>query len=361
MTGTRVPRVRLPWLALAAVTLVAGCGGSGGSSPPVAPVRTPVSPDADADAPGRPESRRRRPLRRRAHRRRSSSFSLSVQVPNPAVTPTSRERRPQYVSPNMASLAVYDGTTLIYVGNYVASSPPQFTTVYANSGATRVTGGSCDNATPNATCTVSVVTSPGSHAFDGMVYGNTQSSSSLTGVILSEGEVAVNLTPGANAGQTIVPLGVADKATFVPPPLIYQLNGTGPYVGIIGTSYTFQYAIDDASGAQIVQPGAYDNAPVTISETDGGGIVTMTPVSQSTPPASTGTLTFHRDVRGQRHGDVHRVGRVASERGVRVGNRVHVEQLLERNARNDDAAMRAELRDASDHGAIREWRCICVR
>ena len=187
---------------------------------------------------------------------------------------------------------MYDGTTLIYVGNYSPSSPPSFNTVYVSNGPTRITGGSCDNGTPTSTCTVGVVTSPGSHAFDLMVYGNAQSGSTLTGVILSEGELIVNLSPGANAGQTLVPLGVADKATFVQPTLIYQLNGNGPYVGIIGTAYTFQYSINDAANFQIIQPGAYDNAPVTIAETDGSNIVSMTPVSQSTPPATTGMQSF---------------------------------------------------------------------
>jgi hypothetical protein len=83
----------------------------------------------------------------------------------------------------------------------------------------------------------------------------------------------------------------------VGPTLTQRLNGTGALVGIIGTTYTFQYAIDDASqpapGFQIVQPpAAYDNGPVTIAETDGGNIVTMTPVSQSSPPASAGLQSF---------------------------------------------------------------------
>jgi hypothetical protein len=41
-----------------------------------------------------------------------------------------------------------------------------------------------------------------------------------------------------------------------------------------------------------VQPGDYDNGPVTIAETDGNNIVTMTPVSQTTPPAATGAQSF---------------------------------------------------------------------
>jgi len=80
--------------------------------------------------------------------------------------------------------------------------------------------------------------------------------------------------------------------------LTLRLNGTGPLVGIIGTSYTINYTINDSSNAQaggyqIVQPGDYDNGPVTITETDGGNIVTMTPISQSSPPPSTGPQSFN--------------------------------------------------------------------
>jgi hypothetical protein len=119
----------------------------------------------------------------------------------------------------------------------------------------------------------------------------------FAGVILAEGELAVTLIAGTNPGQTITLLGVADRGNLGVSGLTQRLNGTGPLVGIIGTSYTVNYTINDSAttvsgGYQIVQPGDYDNGPVTIAETDGGNIVTMTPISQSTAPASAGAQSF---------------------------------------------------------------------
>jgi hypothetical protein len=204
------------------------------------------------------------------------------------------------VSPGTRSFAVYDGSTLIYVANFVPSTL-QVTTVYAATGPSVVQSGSCTGTTTQ-TCTVTIQTTIGAHTVDLVTYPQAQSSANIStapvfaGVILAEGELAVTLTAGVNAGQTIVPLGVADRGFFVGPTLTQRLNGNGALVGIIGTSYTFQYAILDSStspgGYQIVQPGDYDNGPVTIAETDGNNIVTMTPISQTTPPASAGLQSF---------------------------------------------------------------------
>jgi hypothetical protein len=268
-------------IAAALVAAVAACGGggNGGSGQPVAPINAPFVPSTGTV-----------PI----------SFTVATTVnPTPAATGTSSARAPRYVSPGTASVAIYDGATLIYVAN--VSAPATFTTVYANSATTTVTGSSCTTATP-PTCTITVQTSLGAHTFGFVTYPGTQSSAntstppSFSGVILAEGELAVTVVAGTNPAQTIVPLGVADRAVFNGPVLTQHLNGNGPLVGVIGTTYTIQYAIDDSAnvpnGYQIVQPGAYDNGPVTIAETDGGGIVTMTPVSQSTPPPSAGLQSF---------------------------------------------------------------------
>lgn len=266
-------------LAVAAVAaLLAGCSGSGGSGLPTAPITAPVVPTTGT---------------------LSISFPIASTT-SPAGAQSSSTRAPLYVSPGTASIAVYDGTTLIYVANY--TPPTTFTTVYANNGNTTVQSGSCSAGTPRS-CTITLQASLGSHAFDVITYPVTQSSASVTtppafsGVILAEGELAVTITAGTNPSQTIVPLGVADRAFFSGPVLTQRLNGTGPLVGIIGTTYTIQYAIDDSaavpSGYQIVQPGDYDNGPVTIAESDGGNIVTMTPISQSTPPSSAGLQSFN--------------------------------------------------------------------
>lgn len=266
---------QLAGAALAAA--LAGCSGGGGSGLPAAPVNPPFVAATGT---------------------LGITFTVATTT-SPTTGASSTARRPQYVSPGTASVAIYDGATLIYVGNY--TPPTTFTTVYASSGPTTVLSGSCTSSTPRS-CTVTLQTSLGAHTFDLVTYPVPQSSASattppaFTGVILAEGELSVTVTPGTNPSQTIVPLGVADRAFFSGPTLTQRLNGTGALVGIIGTTYTIQYAIDDsaavANGYQIVQPGDYDNGPVTIAETDGGGIVTMTPVSQSTPPAAPGLQSF---------------------------------------------------------------------
>jgi hypothetical protein len=274
-------------LPLATALALGGCaGGGGGSGSPVAPISGPIVPG-------------------------SATFPLSITIPNRPVQNTSSARAPRYVSPGTASVAVYDGATLIYVGNYTQAT--QFTTVYGKTGTTTVTSGTCVAGTSSQTCTLTITTTIGAHTFDVITYPVPQGQASpsdharsasdvgtiptFTGVILAEGELAVTLNPGTNPGQTITLLGVADRASFGIPGLTLRLNGTGPLVGIIGTSYTVNYSINDSSNAvpggyQIVQPGDYDNGPVTIAETDGNNIVTMTPISQTTPPATAGAQSF---------------------------------------------------------------------
>jgi hypothetical protein len=272
---------------LALAFALGGCSGSGGSGAPVAPIAGPVVPS-------------------------TATFPLSFVIPNKPVVVTSVARAPRYTSAGTASVAVYDGATLIYVGNY-SQTTTQFTTVYGKTGTTTVLSGTCAAGTSSQTCTLTISTSIGAHTFGVVTYPvsqGTQSAGSVVrspddvgtipafaGVILAEAELAVTLAAGTNPGQTITLLGVADRANMAVSGLTLRLNGTGPLVGIIGTSYTINYTINDSSNAvaggyQIVQPGDYDNGPVTIAETDGGNIVTMTPVSQSTPPASAGAQSF---------------------------------------------------------------------
>jgi hypothetical protein len=271
---------------LATALALGGCSGGGSSGAPVAPIAGPVVPS-------------------------TATFPLSFVIPNKPVQSTSTARAPRYTSPGTASVAVYDGATLIYVGNY--SQATQFTTVYGKTGTTTVASGTCAAGASSQTCTLTIVTSIGAHTFDVITYPvsqGTQSAGSVVrspadvgaiptfaGVILAEGELAVTLVAGPNPAQTITLLGVADRANVGVSGLTQRLNGTGALVGIIGTSYTINYTINDSSNAvsggyQIIQPGDYDNGPVTIAETDGGNIVTMTPVSQSTPPAAAGPQSF---------------------------------------------------------------------
>lgn len=272
----------VPVALVASVAVVAGCSGGGSSSgSPVAPVLGPTTSAA-------------------------ATFPLSFSVP-PKLAPASKARSPQYVSPGTAAVAVYDGTTVIYVGNFDAAANPQFTTVFAKTGTTSVTAGTCVVSAGTSTCTVTITTTIGAHTFDVITYPSAQGVKSsvarvpmdigtvpaFNGVILSEGELAVNLSPGTNPGQTITLLGVADSVAFIGPTLTEHLNATGPLVGIIGTSYTFQYSVDDSSGNQIIQPGNYDNGPVTIAPAASPGpIVSMAPISQNAPPAATGVQSF---------------------------------------------------------------------
>jgi hypothetical protein len=260
------------------LVLCACTGGGSGSS--VAPIAGPIVPG-------------------------SATFSLSFGVPNRLVT--SSARAPRYVSQGTAAVAVYDGATVIFVGNFNAAANPQFTTVFAKTGTTTVSGGSCVVGTSNSTCTITITTTIGAHTFDAITYPVSQGQPAshdrapadvgtvptFTGVILAEGELAVTLSPGTNAGQTVALLGVADHGNFTGPTLTQHLNGNGPLVGVIGTTYTFQYVINDSANFQIAQPGNYDNGPVTIAETDANNIVTMTPISQTTPPAALGAQSFN--------------------------------------------------------------------
>jgi hypothetical protein len=278
----------VPVALVASVAIVAGCSGGGSTSgAPVAPV---LGPTVLGNA----------------------TFPLSVTVPAKPVTASKARapqsaRSPKYISVDTAAFAVYDGTTVIYVGNFNGSS---LSTVYAKTGPTSVTAGACTNVDTGATCTVTVTTTVGSHTFDVISYPNhlgAETSNArvpqdigtvpaFEGVILSEGELAVTLNPGTNPGQTITLLGVADKTEFNDPNFTLQLNGTGPLVGIIGTSYTIQYFIVDSEEDQIVQPGNYDNGPVTITATSPaspGPVVSMSPISQNAPPATTGAQTIN--------------------------------------------------------------------
>lgn len=307
-------------LALALAAGVAACTGSGSSGAPVAPITGPGATPTPTPTPAPGATATPTPT--------ASPTPTATPTPTPTPVPvaafglsftvrtgagSSAARAPQYVSQGTQSVAAYDGSTLIYVGNVVQGSPPTISTVYAKVGTTTVTGGSCVNGSGSTTCTISLTTNPGAHLFDVITYpvpqGQLQAPSlrrnpkdvgtvpAFNGVILAEGELAVTLVAGTNPPQTIVPLGVADRVIFTGPVLTQHLNGTGPLVGVIGTTYTFTYTVNDsatvqAGGFQIVTPGDYDNGPVTIAETDGGGIVTMTAVSQGTPPANTGPQSF---------------------------------------------------------------------
>ena len=244
--------------ALSAILAVSACGGGGGgTTAPSAPVTAPQG---------------------------SATFPMTLSIPRS--TPSSAGRTPQFLSPNAGSIAIFDGTTLLYVANLALDSTPPFQTVYARSGSSSVAFGSCSFTSSTATCNLTITTTIGAHSFDLITYPGSQGQPSatpptLTGVISSEGELSVNLNPGTNTAQTLTLLGVADKLLFA-----------GLSEAAFNSVTTYGYRIEDSTNAQIVAPGgAYDNGPVTITAAP-AGIVTIAPSTISAPPATTGDQNF---------------------------------------------------------------------
>lgn len=214
----------------------------------------------------------------------------------PLRTPSGSARSPQFISPSASALAIYDGATLVYVANLNLDSQTPFQTIYAKSGSTTVTPGSCTFG-QTVTCTLSITTATGPHKFDLLMYpqlqGQQQASSvarkpadtgtppTFVGVISSEGELSTTIAAGTNPAATVTLLGVADMAVFA-----------GVNEAAYNATSTYGYRVQDSTSAQIIQPGtAYDNGPVTFTANT-PGIVTITPSSVSTPPASTGDQNF---------------------------------------------------------------------
>jgi hypothetical protein len=261
-------------LAILALTLaLAACGGGGG----VAPVSSPAAPMSPAGPP--------------------ATMSIAISIANPKTT-SAAARTPQYLSDGTMALAIYDGATLLYVGNLFVTPGPAFSTLYAKSGSTTVTPGDCVKGPLRATCTLTVNTTAGPHTFGMTAYGELQGGVVLpgstqrtvldtgtpptfTGLILSEGELSMTAVGGANPAQTITLLGVADITQWF-----------GPQTASFNQTATIGYIVQDARSGQIVLPGdTYDNGPVTITASP-SGILTFTPVTQTTPPATNGSQTF---------------------------------------------------------------------
>lgn len=262
-----------PVATLALTLALTACGGGGGVAPSGPALVAPTS----APAP-------------------TATMSLSISIPDRTTSSSARTAR--YVSNGTMALAVYDGATLLYVGNLFLTPGPAFTTLYAKSGSTTVAPGDCVKGALRTTCTLTVTTTPGAHTFGLTAYGQLQGGVVLpgstqrlvsdtgtpptfTGLILSEGELAMTAVGGTNPAQTITLLGVADIAQW-----------SGPQTASFNQTATIGYIIQDARSGQIVLPGdTYDNGPVTITASP-SGILTFAPVSQTTPPATNGSQTF---------------------------------------------------------------------
>jgi hypothetical protein len=270
----KAPQMRTAPLAILALTLaLAACGGGGGVAP-VSSAAAPASPTGPA-----------------------ATMSIAISIPDKTATSASA-RTPAYVSNGTMALAVYDGATLLYVGNLFVTPGPAFSTLYAKSGSTTVTPGDCVKGNLRTTCTLTVTTTAGPHVFGMTAYGELQGGVVLpgsaqrfvldtgtpptfTGLILSEGELSMTAVGGTNPAQTITLLGVADIAQWF-----------GSQTASFNQTATIGYIIQDARSGQIILPGdTYDNGPVTITASP-SGIVTFTPISQTTPPSVNGSQTF---------------------------------------------------------------------
>jgi len=261
--------MNLRHLAAAAVAalVLAACSGGGGTTPAAL---TAVTPPVATAAP-----------------QAESAFPMTFAFPLRPTTAASRT--PQFLSPGTGSMAIYDGTTLVYVANLSLDSTPPFQTVYAKSGGTTVAFGTCTFSNSTATCNLTVTSTPGAHRFDVITYPGSQGSQATSGartvedtgtppvfrgVISSEGELSVTLSPGTNPAQTLTLLGVASNVLLA-----------GPAEAAFNDVTTFGFRIEDSSNSQIVLPGnAYDNGPITITAAP-AGIVTIAPSSIATPPA----------------------------------------------------------------------------
>ena len=268
-------RVLLPAVLASAIALAA-CGGGGGTTgaAPAAP-----APPVLSTATSAPQA--------------TGSIPMSISFPRHA--PSASARAPQYISPGAASMAIYDGATLVYVANLSLDSQNPFTTLYAKSGNTTVTPGTCTFGN-TVTCTLSITTTVGAHSFDVLMYpqqqggqptsiarkpADTGTPPTFAGVISSEGELAVTVAAGTNPAATLTLLGVADQVLFA-----------GESEAGYNETVTYGYRIEDSTNSQIIQPGsAYDNGPITFTASP-TGIVVITPSSVSTPPPGVGDQNF---------------------------------------------------------------------
>jgi hypothetical protein len=256
------------WFSLTLATLsLAACGGGGGTAPSggPAPPRVP---------------------------QRTATMPLTLAIP--IRKKSSSLRRPRFVSPGLQSVALYDGSLLVYVANVTLGANPQFTGVYSAPGAATTVGpGSCTNTTTTDACTATLTTTSGQHTFGLVAYPGQASAApppcnvdvcppvGFGGIISSEGEVGVVLNGGSNPPVTGTMLGVASSAFIRDPgvPLAYNVPTA---VG---------YQILDSASAQIVTPGDYDNGPVTWAVTP-AGVLTIDQSSNATPPSSSGDQTL---------------------------------------------------------------------
>ena len=128
---------------LVSTLAIAGCGGGGSTNAlaPAAPAM-PVATSAPATA---PQDR--------------GTIPMSISIPRRS--PSASARAPRFLSPGTGALALYDGSTLVYVANVGFDSQTQFQTVYASSGSTTAAPGTCTFTSSRATCTLTITSTAG--------------------------------------------------------------------------------------------------------------------------------------------------------------------------------------------------------
>src|SRR5579884_692118 len=133
-------------VALASTLALAACGGGAGGGASMAPAAP--APPVATTAPVVPAA--------------TGSVPMSISIPLTQHGPSSSARSPQFISPSASAIAIYDGATLVYVANLNLDSQTPFQTLYAKSGSTTVTPGTCTFG-QTATCTLSITSTVGAH------------------------------------------------------------------------------------------------------------------------------------------------------------------------------------------------------
>jgi hypothetical protein len=214
-------------LAIAALFLLAGCGG-GGTSPATSPAQTPNNPQQS----GTPQT---------------ANFTITFPI---GAKTSSSKRAPQYVSPNTAQIRVVvnkvNGSTSIPSWVPANTVTPIVYSPAANFNCTVSSG--------TATCTIPAAAPPG-------VVNYTVSAEEANNTVLARHTQDVTIVQGTANTPTITLNGVVATVNISLPALTANTSQSGAAV---------TWSALDASGAQIVGGATFDNT-VTLTDGDATG------------------------------------------------------------------------------------------
>ena len=218
---------------IAALSLftLAACGGGGGSAPSPAGVNVPVAPPSAAPS-------------------QTPSAQLVLRFPVAATSSSSTARKPNYVSPNAASIKVT-------VNSVNGAAPPSWVTVAQTTALSTAAGGNCSIASGFETCTIAIPAPPGSVSYTFSIYdaSNDLLAASTTTLTIQQASNNPNLQVVLN--------GVVSTVTIAGPALAADTPIAAP-----GTALTL--TAKDASGATITGSDPYVNA-YTLTDSDTSG------------------------------------------------------------------------------------------